>query len=122
MLARIPSPHQDSVDIHTVLRRILQCLISLDLVVDQLTVAVVRIDGHQNVATGVDDPLATSLAAEPTKNLGVDHAEPGASKHCHRQLRNHRQVERYSVTSLEVANVSKQCGKLVDPGVQVLVR
>src|SRR5216683_1266497 len=107
MLARIPSPHQDPVDIHTVLRRILQRLISLDLVVDQLTVAVVSIDGDQNVATGVDDPLATSLADEPTKNLGVDHAEPGASKHSHRQLRNHREVELLSVTCLGVANVSQ---------------
>src|SRR6266852_6064565 len=93
-------------------------LISLDLVVDQLTVAVVSIDGHKNVATGVDDPLATGLSAEPAKNLRVDYAEPGASKHCHRQLRNHRVVERYSVTSLEVANGSQQGVERVDRGVQ----
>ena len=96
-------------------------LVGLDLVIDQVAVPVVAVDGDQEPALGVGDPLPAGGAAEAAKDLGVNDPEAGAGQHRHRKLGNHGHVKGYPVARLEAAEVAEQGGELVDPAVQLTV-
>ena len=96
-------------------------LVGLDLVVDQVAVAVVAVDGDQEPAAGVGDPLPAGGAAEAAEDLGVDDAEAGAGQHGDRELGDHGHVEGDPVARLEAAEVVQQGGELVDPAVELPV-
>jgi hypothetical protein len=81
VLAGVPAPHQDLLDVDALLPCDGERLVGLDLVVDQLAAAVVGVDRDQELALRVDDPVATGGAAEPTEHLRVDHAHAGAGEH-----------------------------------------
>jgi hypothetical protein len=117
----VAPPHEHLLDLHALLARRRDRLVGLGLVVDQLAVAVVAVDRHQDVALRVGDPAAAGRTAEPAEHLGVDHAEAGAREHRHRQLGEHRQVERHAVAGFDAGKLRQERGELVHPVVEVVV-
>src|SRR5262249_58113670 len=86
VLAWAPSPDEHFVDPGAQPVSCRQGLLSLDLVVQQVAVAVVAVNGDQDVTVGVGDTITTGRAAEAAEHLGVDHAEPRAGEHRDREL------------------------------------
>src|ERR1035437_1828360 len=121
VLARVAPPDQHLVDLLAELTGRLQRLVGLDLVVDQVAVAVIAVHGHQDAATGVCYPVPARRTREPAEHLGVNYAEPGARQHGHRQLGNHRQMKGDPIAGLQPAEVPKQGCELVDPPVELLI-
>ena len=65
-----------------------------------------------------------SPQAEPLNPLNtwdVNGAEPGASQHRYRKLRQHRHLERDAVAGFDAREFPQQRRELVDPDVQVLI-
>ena len=122
VLAGDPPPHEDLLDLGPLLVRLLDCLIGLLLVIDQIAVAVVGVHRDEHGALRVGHPLTASGAAEAAEHLGVDHAEPRAGEHRHRQVRDHRHVERDPVARLHSGEVTEQRGELVDAAMEFRVR
>jgi hypothetical protein len=83
-----------------------QRLVGLRLVVDQLTLAPVRVHRDEDAALRVGDAVAARGTAEPTEHLGVDHSESGTGEHRDGQLRHHRHMERHAITGLDATEVS----------------
>jgi hypothetical protein len=96
-------------------------LVGLDLVIGQLAAAVVAVHGDQEPARGVGNPVPAGGAAEPAEHLRVDDAQPGASQHRDRQLRDHRHVQRHPVTCLQAQRIAQQRRELIHLPVQLRV-
>jgi len=77
----MPAPDEHLLDLGPLLAGGLDCLVGLDLVVDELAVAVVRVHGDEDRALRVRHALAAGGAGEAAEDLGVDHAETGAGEH-----------------------------------------
>src|SRR6266852_6918268 len=107
-------PNQNLVDLLPLLSCFLDRLIGLNLVVEQLAVAVIAVHGDQDFAGRVCDATAARCAAEPAEHLGVDDTEARTSQHRYRQLRDHWQMERHPVSGLQRAEIPEQRRKLVD--------
>ena len=121
VLAGVAPPHQHLVDPLALLPRLGHGLVGLHLVVDEIAAAVVAVHRDQHPAARVGDPGAAGIAAEAAEDLRVDDAKPGAGEHRHRQLGDHRHVQRHPVTRLEPAEVPQQRRELVHPVVEVAV-
>ena len=101
----MPPPHQHLLDLDALLAGSRHRLVGLDLVVDQLAVAVVAVHGDEDPALRVGDPAPAGGTAEPTEDLRVDDAHPGAGEHGHGQLGDHRQMEGHPVAGLDAGEV-----------------
>jgi hypothetical protein len=113
--------HEHLLDLDPLLARRRDRLVGLDLVVEQLAVAVVAVHCHQDPALRVRDPVPASDAREPTEHLGVDHAHARARQHRDGQLGHHRQMERDPVAGLDASEVLQQGRELVDPPMELLI-
>ncbi len=121
ILARVAPPHQHLVDLLALLVRLGQRLVGLHLVIDEVAAAVVAVHRDQHPAARVGDPGAARVAAEAAEDLRVDDAEPGTGEHRHRQLGNHRHVQRHPVTGLEPGEVPQQRRELIHPVIEIAV-
>jgi hypothetical protein len=109
----VPPPDQHRVDLLALLRRGLDRLVGLDLVVGQLPSPVVAVHRDQHPAAGVGDPVPARGAAEPPEHLRVDDAEPGAGQHGDRQLGHHRHVQRHPVPGPQAERAAQHRRDLV---------
>ena len=69
VLARVAPPDEHLVDLEALLARRRDRLVGLDLVVDQLAVAVVAVHRDEDPALRVGDPVAARRAAEAAEHL-----------------------------------------------------
>src|SRR5579863_5246068 len=81
ILTRIPSPDQDLLHFNPLFMGRFHRLVGLGLVVDQLSIAVVAIYGHQDATARVSNPSAARYPAEAPKHLGMDDTQARAGKH-----------------------------------------
>src|SRR5579859_2995734 len=88
-------------------------LIGLDLVIDQLSIAVVAVHCHQDPTLRVSDPTSARRSAEAAKDLGMDNTQARTGQHRNWQLGDHWQVEGDSIARLDPAKVAQQGGELV---------
>src|SRR5260370_16722932 len=95
----MPSPDQPFLHFDTLFSGHLHRLVSLGLVVDQLSIAVVAVYGHQDATLRVGNPASTRRPAEATKNLRMDDAKPRTGQHGNGQLRAHSQGQTHPVSS-----------------------
>ena len=113
VLAGVAPPDEHLVDVLSLLGRLLEGLVGLDLMVGQLAGAVVAVHGDQDVAARVGDPTPAGGAAEAAEHLRVDDAQPGTGQHGDGQFGDHRQVQRHPVAGLKAGEVAQQGGDLV---------
>ena len=66
--------------------RVPTAYVGVDLVVDQLAVAVVTVHRDQDAAARIGDPITARGAAEAAEHHRSGHAQTGAGEHRHRQL------------------------------------
>src|SRR5436309_1584278 len=78
VLVTIAAPHQHLVDGLAFLRRRVDGLVDLLLVVDEVAAAVVAVHGDEHAAAGVGDALPAGHATESAEDDGVRHAEARA--------------------------------------------
>src|SRR5438552_833201 len=102
----MPSPDQNFLHFDTLFTGHLHRLVSLGLVVDQLSIAVVAVHGHQDATFRIGHPTSASCPAESTVNLGMDDAKARTGQHGNGQLRDHWEVEGDAVASLDPAEIS----------------
>ena len=117
----VAAPDEHLVHLLPLLARHRDCLVGLDLVVRQLTGAVVTVHGDQDAAAGVGDPVPAGGAAEPAEHLGMNDAEPGARQHGDRQLGHHRHVQRHPVAGLQAHGITQHRSELIHLAEQVRV-
>src|SRR5258708_34368076 len=104
----MPSPDQHFLHFDTLFMGHLHRLVSLGLVVDQLSIAVVAVNGHQDATLRVSNPASARCPAESTKNLGMDDAKSRTGKHGTGQLRAHWYVEGDAVAGLGPAETAEK--------------
>ena len=120
VLAGVAAEDENLVDLLALLGRGLDRLVGLDLVVEQVTAAVVAVHRDEDGRGGVGDPVPGRRTGESGEDLRVDDAEPGRGQHRDRQFRHHRHVERDPVACLQ-PQFLEHGGELVDPDVQLPV-
>src|SRR5215831_18785498 len=78
------------------------------------------IRSDHDFALRIVDTVDQRATRETTEHYGVGGADPRASQHGNRQLRNQRHVERYAIAARD-ANLFQYVGEAADFGVQLLI-
>ena len=120
VFSRVASENQNLVDTLALLLGHLHGDIGVLLVIQQLTRAIVAIDGDQDTASGVGDPLAAGFPTESPIDFRMDHPQSGTGQHGNGKLGGHRHMQCDSIPRLQPGKVSEKCRQLIDPHIEFL--
>ena len=120
VFSRVASENQNLIDTLALLLGHLHGDIGVLLVIQQLTRAVVAIDGDQDTASGVGDPLTAGFPTESPIDFRMDDAQSGTGQHGNGKLGGHRHMQCDSIPRLQPGKVSEKCRQLIDPHIEFL--